>query len=165
MSGDQAHVQPASNPDALERRWADLADQVLIISREIQFQGYASPEAISLSPSEGIVMRFLHQNPGTSPSRLARATGLQRTNLSTVLRGLEDKGLIARRDSADDGRGVHIHPTPLGTSNFALVRHEWARRVAAAAADDSANLDAALTLLAKIAAGMVQRRQSGKELA
>ena len=40
-------------------RWAQLADRVLIIAREIQFRGYSDPRAFSLTASEGMVMRYL----------------------------------------------------------------------------------------------------------
>ncbi len=147
-------VPPADDP-----RWADLADLVLIISREIQFRGYTDARAIPLSQSEGMVMRYLLQDPAAPPSRIAAATGLQRTNLSTVLRGLERKGLIERRASPEDRRGVTIHPTERGKSNYALVRQEWASAVsAAAAAGDTSNLDAALALLSTVETGLVRTR-------
>ena len=69
-----------------EEQWADFADLVFFISREIKFGGYSSEEAISLSPSEGVVMRYLFRHPGAIPSKVAEAAGLQRSNLSTVLK-------------------------------------------------------------------------------
>ncbi len=145
-------------PPADDPRWADLADLVLIISREIQFRGYTDARAIPLSQSEGMVMRYLLQDPAAPPSRIAAATGLQRTNLSTVLRGLERKGLIERRASPEDGRGVTIHPTERGQSNYAVVRQEWASAVSAAADGDTSNLDAALALLSTVETGLVRTR-------
>jgi hypothetical protein len=117
----------------VDDRWADLADLALIIAREIQFRGYTDERAVSLSPSEGMVMRHLLGDPAAPPSRIAAATGLQRTNLSTVLRGQ-------------------------GRTNYALVRQEWATAVAAAAGHDTRKLDAALTLLSSVEAGLVADR-------
>lgn len=148
---------PAPPPDG-DGRWADLADLVLIIAREIQFRGYADEQAIPLSQSEGMVMRYLLQTPDAPPSRIAAATGLQRTNLSAVLRGLERKGLIERRASPEDGRGVTVRPTEHGTSNYALVRREWARAVSAAAGGDTSHLDPALRLLRDIENGLTSAR-------
>jgi DNA-binding MarR family transcriptional regulator len=145
-------------PRQLEDRWAELADHVLEIAREIQVRGYASPEAVSLTQSEGTVMRYLFREPGALPSEVASATGLQRSNLSAVLRGLEEKGLIERLADPEDGRWVRIHPTAKAISNYALVRGEWGSAVAAAAAGDPA-VEAALPLLAKIRAGLVRQRQ------
>jgi DNA-binding MarR family transcriptional regulator len=144
---------------ATDEQWAELADHVLEIAREIQFRGYTSPEAVSLTPSEGTVMRHLFPHPGALPSQLAVATGLQRSNLSTVLRGLEEKRLIERVADPEDGRSVRIHPTAKAVRNYAIVRREWASAVAAAVDGDS-GLEAALALLARVRAGLVRERQS-----
>lgn len=139
-------------------RWADLADLILIVAREIQFRGYRDPDAVPLTQTEGMVMRYLHEHPGAAPSQIAAGTGLQRTNLSTVLRGLERKGLAERRASADDGRGATIHPTERGMRNHALTRQEWASAVSAAAAQTTGDLDAAITLLRDIEIGLIKTR-------
>jgi DNA-binding MarR family transcriptional regulator len=145
-------------PKATQDEWADFADHVLEIAREIQSRGYTSPEAVSLTPSEGSVMRYLFPNPGALPSQVAAATGLQRSNLSALLRGLEEKGLIERVPDPEDGRWVRIHPTEKAIRNYALVRREWGSAVATAAAGDPA-VDTALPLMAKIRAGLVRQRQ------
>jgi DNA-binding MarR family transcriptional regulator len=142
-----------------EEQWAEFADHVLEIAREIQFRGYASPEAVSLTPSEGTVMRYLFPHPDALPSQVAFATGLQRSNLSTVLRGLEEKGLIERVADPEDGRSVRIHPTPAAIRNYTIVRREWASAVAAAV-DGDPDIAAALPLLASVRAGLVRARQS-----
>jgi DNA-binding MarR family transcriptional regulator len=144
---------------ASEERWAEFADHVLEIAREIQFRGYTSPEAVSLTPSEGTVMRNLFPQPGALPSEVASATGLQRSNLSAVLRGLEAKGLIERVADPEDGRLVRIHPTRRAIRNYELVRREWASAVAAAAEGDPAT-EAALPLLAQVRTGLVRLRQA-----
>jgi hypothetical protein len=77
---------------------------VLEIAREIQFRGYTSPEAVSLTPSEGTVMRYLFPHPGALSSQVASATGLRSSNLTAVLRGLEQKGLIERVADPEDAR-------------------------------------------------------------
>ncbi|MGN9838288.1 MarR family winged helix-turn-helix transcriptional regulator [Nonomuraea sp. H19] len=139
-------------------RWADLADLALIIAREIQFRGYTDERAVQLSPSEGMVMRHLQGDPAAPPSRIAAATGLQRTNLSAVLRGLESKGLIERHVCPDDRRGVTVHLTERGKANYAIVRQEWAAEVSAAAGRDTGDLDAALQLLRAVVDGLVAAR-------
>jgi DNA-binding MarR family transcriptional regulator len=103
-------------------------------------------------------MRYLLQADPAAPSQIAAATGLQRTNLSTILRGLEHKGLIQRQANPRDGRGVTVSPTERGRKNYALVRHEWATAVAAAAGHDTTHLDAALTLLTAVRDGLAKTR-------
>jgi DNA-binding MarR family transcriptional regulator len=143
---------------AAEESWADLADLALIISRELQYRGYTDTRAVGLTQSEGIVMRYLLQGDPAAPSQIAAATGIQRTNLSTTLRGLEQKGLIHRQRNQGDGRTVTVSPTHRGRSNYALVRHEWATAISDAAGRDDTHLDAALILLATIKDGLVTTR-------
>ena len=150
-------------PPADETRWAELADLVLIIAREIEFRGYRDPQAVALSQSEGMVMRHLMTVRAAPPSRIAAATGLQRTNLSAVLRGLEAKGLVERHANPEDGRGVTVRITEHGSANYALVRGEWARAVRAAAGPVAADVDAALDLLRAVESGLVSTRHSGTE--
>lgn len=152
---------PTAGPDH-EQRWAELADLVLIISREIQFRRYTDERAVHLSQSEGMVMRYLKGDQAATPSRIASATGLQRTNLSTVLRGLEEKGFIERRAHSDDGRGVTVHSTERGRGNTVLVRQEWAATVSAAAGHDTEHLDAALTLLSAVETGLTRTRPQNR---
>ncbi len=159
MGDGQARRGRRRTSNASADQWADLADLVFSIAREIKFHGYSSKEAVSLSPSEATVMLHLHRHPGTTPSRIAHASGLQRSNLSTVLGGLEKIGLIERRTSVEDGREVKIYPTARGTSNYALVRKEWAELVSAAAAD-ATDLDSAVAVLRKVEAGLVRLRQA-----
>jgi DNA-binding MarR family transcriptional regulator len=148
-------------------RWAELADLALIISRELQYRGYSDERAIGLTQSEGMVMRHLldvppvqltGESPGAAPSQIAAATGLQRTNLSTTLRGLEKKGLISRQSSPTDGRGVTVTPTDLGRTNYIRVRREWAIAVRQAAANDATHLQAALSLLTAVKEGLTASR-------
>jgi DNA-binding MarR family transcriptional regulator len=158
VTEDQAHPTGSATAPNDEHRWAELADLVLIVSREIQFRGYTDERAIPLSPSEGMVMRHLQHDHAAPPIRIATATGLQRTNLSTVLRGLEQKGLIERRSDPGDGRGVTVHTTEHGRANYALVRREWAAAVSAATDHDTTGLDAALTLLSTVETGLARTR-------
>jgi DNA-binding MarR family transcriptional regulator len=139
-----------------EAQWADFGDLVLTIAREIKFHGYSSEEALSLSPSQGIVMRYVVSHPGSISSKVAHASGLQRSNLSTVLRSLEELGLLERRSNSEDGREVEIYPTPRGLSNYALVRKEWAR-IVSEAAGDTADIEPTLELLRKVETGLVQQ--------
>jgi DNA-binding MarR family transcriptional regulator len=139
-------------------RWAELADRVLVIAREIQFRGYDDPRAVPLTATEGMVMRYLQSHPIAAPSQIAAAVGLQRSNLSTLMRGLEQKGLIARTVAHGDRRGVTVRLTPAGRRNYSVVRREWAAAVATAAENDTRRLDGALRLLEDIADGLIAMR-------
>ena len=158
MTDSKAKRAHATSRSSRQERWAELADLVLIIAREIQFRGYSDERAVPLSQSEGMVMRYLQGHTDATPTQIAAATGLQRTNLSTVLGGLERKGLIERRASAEDARGISVQRTERGASNYTLVRREWAETVSAAAGKDTSNLDAALGLLRAVERGLTATR-------
>jgi DNA-binding MarR family transcriptional regulator len=140
-------------------RWEAFADSILIIAREIQFRGYTDERATPLTPSEGMVMRYLQSNNAASPTQIAAATGLQRTNLSTVLRGLERKRLIEKHASSDDARAITVHLTKRGTINYVAARREWGAAVSAAAGYGAADLDAASRLLDSVVTGLVANRR------
>ena len=139
-------------------RWAELADHVLIIAREIQFRGYQDPRAVPLTATEGMVMRYIQDHPITAPKQIAAAVGLQRSNLSTLMRDLERKGLIERTMSEGDRRGVTVRLTEAGRRNYLVVRREWAAAVAQAVENDTRGLDGASGLLKDIAAGLIAMR-------
>ena len=153
MAAEHIPAAPISPRD----KWADLADLILIIAREIQFRGYKDERALSLSQPEGMVMRHLVKQASATPSQIAAATGLQRTNVSTVLRDLEEKRLIERHVDIGDRRGVTVHCTKRGADNYALVRKEWGAAISAAGGDAS-RLDAALALLQSIETGLTETR-------
>jgi DNA-binding MarR family transcriptional regulator len=139
-------------------RWAELADRVLIIAREIQFRGYQDPRAVPLTATEGMVMRYLQDHPIAAPNQIAAAVGLQRSNLSTLMRGLEREGLIERTMSESDRRGVTVRLTEAGRRNYLVVRREWAAAVAKAMENDTRGLNGALGLLKDVAAGLIAMR-------
>ena len=141
-------------------RWADLADLILTISREIQVRGYSAPEAHSLTTSEAAVMRHLQQEPSTGMTDLINATGLLRTNLSTVLKSLDGKGLIVRRVRAENRREITVHRTQRGRRNYEIVRREWSRLISRAAPPDDGALGEALDLLSGIRDGLIAERTS-----
>jgi DNA-binding MarR family transcriptional regulator len=139
-------------------RWAELADRVLIIARELQFRGYMDARAMPLTATEGMVMRYMQDHPIAAPNQIAAAVGLQRSNLSTLMRGLERQGLIERTTSEDDRRGVTVSLTETGRRNYLVVRREWAAAVAKPVKNDTRGLDGALGLLNVIAAGLILMR-------
>ena len=156
MENDGRSSARKSPPTAV--RWADLADLILIIARELQFRGYRDERALSLSQSEGMVMRHLVAQASATPSQIAAATGLQRTNVSTVLRDLEGKELIERHVDPQDRRGVSVHRTRRGAENYALVRKEWGEAISIATGGDASKLDDALALLRSIERGLTSTR-------
>jgi DNA-binding MarR family transcriptional regulator len=136
-----------------DARLADLADLVLAIARAINTDAHQDPKTIDLTATEINVMRYIDRHHGTSPTAVAAATGLQRSNLSRVLRDLEARGMIARTADACDGRQTRLESTARAGANLRRLRANWSRLLSIADVDGR-NLDATLTTLTEIEAGL-----------
>ncbi|CAN7385978.1 MarR family winged helix-turn-helix transcriptional regulator [Mycolicibacterium frederiksbergense] len=104
---------------------ADLADVVMAVSRAIKLRTAADPAVLDLSTTEVTVLRFIDHHPGVSPSAVAAATGLQRSNLSRALRELEAKQLVRRSADPADNRQSLLQSTALAAENLAHIRAIW----------------------------------------
>lgn len=143
-------MAPAVSDDAL----AEFADVVLRIGREVDPHGPHALDIVPLTGTEALVMRWVHRNPGASPSTVAEATALQRSNCSVALRSLVTKGMVERRTDPDDARTVQLHPTPLAHDSIARLHAHWAGRLRAALGGDEDGIGAAADLLARIDDGL-----------
>src|SRR5262245_47603987 len=110
--------------DSADDPLADLADLILNVGRLVRAR---TPERIPLTETERQVMRVVDLYPGAAPSEIARRARLQRTNVSTALRSLEDKDMISR--AATSGRGIAVTPTERATSNLRILRAAWSREL------------------------------------
>ena len=113
---------------------ADLADLILNVGRLVRASTPDGLGTITLNETERQVMRVVDLYPGAAPSEIARRTRLQRTNVSTALRTLEEKGLISR--TATTGRGIAVNPTELAAANLRVLRAAWSRELAGILSDD-----------------------------
>jgi len=144
----------SSIPDQL----ADLADLIFNVSQELKSLP-PEPDTVPLTLTESNVMRFIDRNPGTSPSRLAHGTGVQRTNMSAALKGLEEKGLVRRVQTGDDGRSVKVEPTPNAARNLEKLRRGWSSGMIAALDNDPSGYAEALVFLRRLESGLLTARQ------
>lgn len=106
-----------------------------------------------LTHEQGFVLGYLTQNPGAIQRDIAEITRTSAASVSSLLQGLERRGLVERRTVEGDARSKRVYATPEGaelTAGFGT---------AMAAADDAilAPLDeheraTLLALLSKVAA-------------
>ena len=104
---------------------ANLAMLVNSISREINLQTEANDDMLHLTASEINVLSYIDVHPGTLPRDAALDVGLQRSNMSVVLRGLSAKGLIDTIPDKDDGRKIHLYSTNEASRNLEQRRALW----------------------------------------
>ncbi|SBS74000.1 Regulatory protein MarR [uncultured Mycobacterium sp.] len=140
----------------MDSELADLAEAILGVGRELRMR--TDTHVIQLTAQEAHVMRHIDHHPGVTPSDVARATGLQRSNLSTALRALERRGFVERRADPHDARGINLFPTDRAADNLKRLRRQWANQMASALGGDLQNAAAAKALLERIEAALVADR-------
>ena len=117
------------------------------------------------------VIRALPRGVVSSPGELADRLGLSRSTVSNLLTLMEERGLIARRPSADDGRRVEVLATAHALTLFERFDQAGAALVAEATASLSiADRDALATavpalehLLGALTAPYTKSPQTRKE--
>ncbi|GAB2472102.1 MarR family winged helix-turn-helix transcriptional regulator [Jatrophihabitans fulvus] len=130
--------------------FAELADLVLNVGRLIRAR--TPTGVIPMNDTERQVMRLVDLDPGCSPGDIAARGRLQRTNVSTALRTLEEKGMVER--TSDGGRGVIVRPTRRADENLAVLRAAWGAELRDVLDESPADVRRCTDLLARIEAAL-----------
>ena len=146
--------EPAARSEQELQDLAELADLLLNVGRLVRARTPGDIDAVPLNETERTVMRILDLFPGASPSEVAERARLQRSNVSTALRTLEDKGMVTRTPTS--GRGVAIDPTPLARANLARLHDAWARQLVGPLADDLADVRQCVALLSRLELSLIE---------
>ncbi|AHW63029.1 MarR family winged helix-turn-helix transcriptional regulator [Corynebacterium glyciniphilum] len=77
---------------------------------------------LGLTTPQYVCLELLRRNPGASNSELARHAFVTRQTMSTLLRGLQDRGLVERPTTAPSGRSL---PTRLTADGDRLLDAAW----------------------------------------
>lgn len=67
-----------------------------------------------LTREQSFVLGYLQQNPGAIQRDIAEVTRTSAASVSSLLQGLERRGLVERRTDAANGRTKTVHATPAG---------------------------------------------------
>ncbi|WP_200331391.1 MarR family winged helix-turn-helix transcriptional regulator [Leucobacter sp. L43] len=137
---------------------ADLAAAVVALAREIESR-HEHADYIPLTQTERLVLGTLDRHGESAPGALAERLGMQRSNLSTALRGLEAKALVARRRSSPDGRGVLVSSTPLAAENLSRLRARWAE-VLEAVTPEELDVASVADSLHEMTQALIEQRRS-----
>ncbi len=106
-----------------------------------------------LSQQQGFALGYLAQNPGSIQRDIAAITRTSAASVSSLLQGLERRGLIERRTEDGDERSKRVSATPEGValiSGFDTAMAAVEDRILAPL--DRGERDALHALLAKITA-------------
>jgi len=124
----------------------ELFELIMTANRRLYLNPSVESALTVLTKTEVLVMGSIRSLDQPTPSEVAMDTGLSRSNLSTVLRSLERKGLVTRTRSADDRRVVYLAPTEMALRSFTEIHDVW-RRVLRPALGDHPDLEAAVRVL------------------
>jgi DNA-binding MarR family transcriptional regulator len=130
-----------------------LADLVLRTARKIEAHRLQDPRITPLTALESMVLRHVDDHPGTSPARVAEELVMKVSNVSAGLRGLEQKGLVAKAPDPHDARHVRLSVTDAARDSTIRVRAEWGRLLGAALPPD-AEISGAVRLLTDLETGL-----------
>lgn len=72
-----------------------------------------------LTHEQSFVLGYLQEHPGAIQRDVAEATRTSAASVSSLLQGLERRGLIERRPDATNGRTKTVHATQAGTDLIA----------------------------------------------
>jgi DNA-binding MarR family transcriptional regulator len=84
-------------------------------------------EQVSMAQSH--ILFEVRRSPGSSMQRIAEELGLDVTTFSRQAKGLEGKGLVARRPSAEDRRVSVLQLTPAGAALLDRIDTYMAGRI------------------------------------
>src|SRR6516164_7622835 len=85
----------------------------------------AAGDALELRPVEYTMLVLVHENPGSTAARLARALAVSAPNITMWLDKLQRRGLMRREASETDRRSQHLYLTDKGRK----LAEEATRRV------------------------------------
>ncbi|WP_181311161.1 MarR family winged helix-turn-helix transcriptional regulator [Nocardioides campestrisoli] len=117
-------TSPPTNADLVE-----LADVLLDLAHGFDSRNPELRDVVPLTGTEVAVIREIHRRPRSSPSQVAEATGLQRSNVSAAIRTLVAGGLVVREEVAGNARSVALVPTELAEESVANLHAYWTRRL------------------------------------
>ena len=134
---------------------AALQDSVSLLARRLR-QASTSGE---LTLPERSALSRLDRGGSTTSAELARAEQITPQAMATTLGGLEQRGLVERRNDPHDGRRIIMSVSESGREVLRRRRADHARHLAAALGSgftetELAVLAAAVPLIERIAAGI-----------
>lgn len=149
------HVDKVNQNRAAEAD--DVLEAIHSIMHLVRSQQLRAPEVaqLDLTHMESKVLGFFARHPGATQSELALHSGRDKAQLTRLVRGLRDKGLLAASADEADRRSTRLQLSPEGETLHALVAQQRLRladiALAALAPEERAQL---LALLGRVHASL-----------
>src|SRR5690606_27102789 len=144
-------TDPVSRAELLGRLGEQIIDSFRYLQREVTVPHEG---LIHVTRSEADIMRILMEEPGASVTEIARTFGQHKSNTSTRIAALVEKGLAKKVSDAEDGREVRVYPTPAALQNLAGYRRVWAQHLDPLSTADDERLAIAVEVLEELATAL-----------
>jgi DNA-binding MarR family transcriptional regulator len=107
----QTNEKPALRHNKLDD---NIGYQVRMAYVAIRRQFESAMEKLDLTQKQTSVLWLIEANPGVSQIALANELGMDRASMMAIVDRLEERGLISRKRSAEDGRRQELNVTAKG---------------------------------------------------
>ena len=151
----RAHLQEMAG--GRDTRGIEIAHGIRVMSKLFDLAITRAPEYGELSgPRLGILLRLLREDEkgnlaGINPTRLSHYQDVKKNTMTSLLKGLEESGLIERAVDPSDGRAALVRITPAGRElvlSTAPRRFEYMNNITACL--DNNERDDLLEMLARL---------------
>ncbi len=138
----------------------EIGERIIEVFRFLQHEvTVPRPGVTHVTRSEADIMRIVMAQPGTTVTEIARTFGQHKSNTSTRIASLVEKGLARKETAVDDGREVLVYPTSGAQANLDRFREVWAQHLAPLTSVDDATLETIVRVLAEFADGLALERR------
>jgi len=139
----------------------EIGERIIEVFRFLQHEVTVPRDGITaITRSEADIMRIIMERPGTTVTEIARTFGQHKSNTSTRIGSLVDKGLARKENAVGDAREVRVYPTEGAQANLERYRDVWAQELGPLTSASDAELARAAAVLGELAEGLaVAKRQ------
>ena len=138
----------------------EIGERIIEVFRYLQHEVTIPRDGIThITRSEADIMRIVMEQPGATVTEIARAFGQHKSNTSTRIAALVDKGLARKETATADGREVRVYPTTEAQANLDRFRAVWADELGPLTTADRQRLVQAAGVLAELAEGLAASRR------
>lgn len=101
-------------PPATDLTARRILQTLRAIVRDLRLASTSCERQFGLSAAQLFVLQVLQDRPGMSLGEVAERTATDQSSVSVVVRKLQEKGLVEKRASREDGRRLELDLTPTG---------------------------------------------------
>ncbi|HWL02927.1 MAG TPA: MarR family transcriptional regulator [Microbacteriaceae bacterium] len=137
----------------------EIGERIIEVFRYLQHEVTVPREGVThITRSEADIMRIVMEQPGTTVTEIARAFGQHKSNTSTRIGALVEKGLARKENAVGDAREVRVYPTDEAQANLDRFREVWAEHLGPLTTASDAQLARTAAILAELADALAASR-------